>query len=194
MVRIVDEKGYPTTEFQLFWQKTVDAIEASFDGIEGALAAAGIALDAADAANTAAAVATGAAVLAQDAADATMAETSIVNSFISNFTAPIISAASTGIVTVATHDRVYGDSTLNPTVSVTGNTVATGQVNPALVRIFYDDPSRAGGVVTYQFTVDPATAPVQSGHRHSVGAVVIPAAGSSNGGYIRPPGFTESTD
>lgn len=127
---------------------------------------------------------------AQNAADSTTSEASLVNSYVSNFTPPVISADNTGLVTIANHDRVYGDSTLNPTVSVTGGNVATGQPSGAVVRIYYNQPSRAGGAVTYLYTVDPAPPPVQGGDTHSVGAVEIPAAGSVDGGWVRPPGYT----
>lgn len=127
---------------------------------------------------------------ANAAADAVTSESSLVNSYVSNFVAPIISADNTGVVTIANHDRVYGDSVLDPTVAVTGNTVATGQAAGTIVRIYYNDPTRAGGAVTYLFTVDPASPPVQGGNTHVIGAVEIPAAGSVDGGYVRPPGYT----
>lgn len=127
---------------------------------------------------------------ANAAAGAVTSESSLVNSYVSNFTPPVISADNTGLVTIANHDRVYGDPILNPTVAVTGNTVATGKAAGTIVRIYYNDSTRAGGAVTYLFTVDPAPPPVQGGDTHSVGAVEIPAAGSVGGGYVRPPGYT----
>jgi hypothetical protein len=181
--------------FEKYWdeamtelEKTLNAI-LSIPEIEAALEdldeATQIALDAAEAAQTAADN-------AQGAADGTTAETSIVNSYVSNFTPPLISADEFGVVTIATHDRVYGDSTLNPTVSVTGDAVATAAAPSSVVRIYYDDPTRSGGAVSYQFTIDPAAPPVQGGNRHSVGAVSIPAAGSQDGNYVRPPGYVEN--
>lgn len=140
-------------------------------------------------ADTAAANAQIAANNAQNVADGTSAETSIVSSYPSNFTAPLISADNTGLITVANHDRVYGDSTLNPTVAVTGDTVSTIASTGNIVRIYYNDPARAGGAVTYLYTIDPTTPPVQGGDTHSVGAVEIPAAGSVDGGPVRPPGW-----
>lgn len=127
---------------------------------------------------------------AQNVADSTSAESSLVNSYISNFTPPVITADSTGLITISNHDRVYGNSSLNPTVSVTGGNIASGQVAGSIVRIYYNDPTRAGGAVTYLYTVDPATPPVQGGNTHSVGAVEIPSAGSVDGGWVRPPGYT----
>lgn len=134
---------------------------------------------------------------AQDAADnanaaagAVTSESSLVNSYISNFTPPVISVDSTGLVTIANHDRVYGDPVLNPTVSVVGDTISTGEPTGSLIRVYYIDPARAGGAVTYLYTVDPADPPVQGGDTHSVGAVTVPGVGSVDGGFIRPPGYT----
>lgn len=141
-----------------------------------------------DAATTAAAAA---AANANAAAEAVTSESSLVNSFVDNFVAPLISADNLGDITIATHDRVYGDSTLNPTVSVTGAVVSSGAAPASVVRIYYNDPARAGGAVTYLFTVDPAAPPVQGGNVHSVGAVTIPAAGTQGGNGVRPPGYVE---
>lgn len=177
-------------EFATNIEKTLNAIleipeiaEALQDAIDAAEAAADNAQTAADNAQTA----------ADDAASATAAqaqETSLVNSYPSAGV-PILSADSTGLVTIATHNRVYGDSALNPTVSVTGNTVASAAAALSIVRVYYDDPTRAGGAVTYGFTVDPAAPPVQSGNRHSVGAVEIPAVGSQDGRPLGPPGYVD---
>ena len=192
--QIINPKdGTPTNAFIQWWQSVAEQAETAINGVEAALAAAGIALDAAEAADAAAAAADAAAANAQSSADATSSETSLVNSYVDNFTAPLISSDNLGNVTIATHDRVYGDPTLNPTVSVEGVTIATGEVNPSTGRISYDAPTRAGGAVTYLFTVDPATPPVQGGDTHSVGAVTIPAAGTQDGGFIRPPGYTTDT-
>ena len=174
---ITDKNGMPTSEF-------LRSLNSAFRVLVDAQNATAAALAAAAAANTAADN-------AQAAADASAGETSLVNSFVTNFAgASPISADNSGNVTIANHDRQYGNTTLNPTVSVIGGVIATGQVSPAVVRIFYDDPARAGGVVTFHFTVDPADPPVQGGDRHVVGAVEIPAAGTSDGGYVRPPGYT----
>lgn len=141
------------------------------------------------AAQTAASDAQDSADQAQGAVDQSNSETSIVSSYPSNFTPPLISADNTGLVSIANHDRVYGDSTLNPTAAVTGDSISTGQPAGSIVRIYYNDPTRAGGAVTYLYTVDPAAPPVQGGNLHSVGAVEIPAAGSVDGGPVRPPGW-----
>jgi hypothetical protein len=184
-LKIINRDGTPSALFIQWWQQNADNIERSVNGIVLALEAAGIALDAAD-------VALAAAAAAQDAADGTTAESSLVNSYIANFTAPLITADNLGNVTIANHDRVYGDPVMNPTVSVVGGVIATGVVSGGVVRVFYDDPTRTGGAVAYQFTVDPASPPVQTGDRHSVGAATIPVAGTEDGNYVRPPGFVEA--
>lgn len=161
-------------------EKTLNAILA-IPLIEDALADLDTAIAAADAS----------AANANAAASAVTSESSLVNSYVSNFTAPLISADNLGNVTITLHDRVYGDPSLNPTVSVTGAVIATAAAPTSVVRVYYNDASRAGGAVTYLFTVDPAAPPVQGGNLHSVGAVTIPAAGTLGGKNISPPGFVE---
>lgn len=127
---------------------------------------------------------------ANAAADSVTSDTSLVNSYPANPSpAPLISANNTGSVTISNHQRVYGDSTLNPTVAVTGGIIGTGQPTGSVIRVYYNDPARAGGAVTYLYTVDPSPPPVQTGNVHSVGAVEIPAAGSVDGGPVRAPGY-----
>lgn len=168
-------------------EKTLNAIleipiiKEALENLDDAVAAAQAAADAAqDAADDAA-----------GSANTGRLETSLTSSYITNFTTPLISADSSGNVTIANHDRVYGDPALNPTRAVTGGSVSTGATSPSIIRVYYDDPTRAGGSVTYQFTVDPAAPPAQSGNRHSVGAVQIPAAGTQDGNFVKPPGFVE---
>lgn len=172
---------FPHPKFILFWQQFCDLLEQLPD-IQALADQAQASADAAQASADA----------AQAAADQSTSETSIVNSYPTNPTVPpLISADNTGSVTISTHDRVYGDPTLNPTVSVTGGLIATGGSNPDVIRVYYSDPARAGGAVTYQFTVDPADPPVQGGSIHVVGAVTIPAAGTQSGNGVRPPGYVE---
>lgn len=126
---------------------------------------------------------------ANAAAGSVTSETSLTSSYPSNFVSPLISSDNTGVVTIANHDRVYGDSTLNPTVAVVGGIVATGTSPGQTVRVYYNDPTRSGGSVTYLFTVDPAEPPVQTGDTHSVGAATVPAGAPEPGGPVRPPGW-----
>ncbi len=175
--RIVNPDGSPATDFLTALNNAFRQLQNAQNATNAALIAAGLATAAAAAANA--------------AADAAASETSLVNSFVTGFagTSPL-SADSTGLITVSNHQRQYGDQTLNPTVNVTGSSFASGGVTGDIIRVYYNDPARAGGAVAYLFTTDPADPPVQGGDTHVVGAVEIPAAGSSDGGYVRPPGFT----
>jgi hypothetical protein len=184
--KIINRDGTPTNVFQKWWQSIASGIEVSVNAIALALEAAGIALDAAAAAQAAADQ-------ASNVADAQAAETSLVNSYVTGFTPPLIEADEFGGVTIANHQRVYGDSTLNPTVAVTGASIPTIAIPGQVVRVYYDDPTRAGGPVTYQYTIDPAAPPVQTGNRHSVAAVTIPATGTEIGKFVRPPGYVDVT-
>jgi hypothetical protein len=170
--------GYTPDELQFWWQQVVEAIEANearqdeaIEAIQAAQAAAENANAAAEAANEAAAEITSGSALS--------------TSFIENFTPPVVSADNTGLVTIANHDRHYGDGTI---VAVTGDALATGEAAGTIVYIYYSDPTRAGGTVTYQYSTAAEDA-AQIGDVHNVGAVEIPAAGTQSGGYARPPGY-----
>lgn len=181
--------------FERYWDEAMTTIENNLNAILG-LPAIQAAIDAAAAAaataNTAATAANTAATNAQATSDAADLENSLINSFVdaSSFTAPLLTATVALAVTIKTHTRIYGKPSLNPNRSVTGATItATGAVAGDTVRIYYSDPTRVGGAVTYLFTIDPAPAPVQGVNIHSVGAVMIPAAGTNNGKFAQPPGY-----
>jgi len=163
---IVDQQGRPTIPFLRQLNSNVDVVSA----IAAALEAADIALAAAE--------------TAQAAADGATSESSLNSSYPANFVAPLVSANAAGNVVIANHDRIYGDGT---SVAVTGTVLTTGLPVGTVVRVYYDDPTRAGGAVPYQYTSDPTVA-AQSGVRHSVGAVTIPNAGTSPGNPVLPPG------
>jgi len=175
--------------FERYWDETLSQIEKTLNAILDIPLIQQAVVDA----QAAAIVAQNAADSAQNVADSQTAEASLVNSYTSVPSGDLITAASTGSVTVANHTRTYGNPTLNPPRSVTGATFATTALAGAVVRVFYDDPTRAGGSVTYQYTVDPATPPVQTGNRHVVGAVLIPASGSQPGKNIQPPGYIDKS-
>jgi hypothetical protein len=103
----------------------------------------------------------------------------------------VISADNTGVVTVSSHTRGYGDPVLNPNTSVTGGSLPTTAVPGDIVRIYYEDPNRIGGVVPYFYEIDPAPVLPQSGDTHSVGAVVIPTSGVGEGKTPNPVGYIE---
>lgn len=172
---------FPHPQFILFWQQFCDQLEA-VPAIAAALEAqVQLAQDAADSAQASADA-------AQSAANDVSTATSLENSYITNFTPPLISADNLGNITIANHDRQYAGDPAPAPVAVTGATVPTAYVAGDIVRVYYDDPTRAGGAVTFLTTLDPTVA-AQTGVRHSVGAVEIPAAGSQTGDPVRPPGY-----
>lgn len=171
-----------------YWDSTMSEIEKTLNAIL-AIPAIEEALKNLD---EAVANANDAAAAANAAANSAKQNESLVNSYITAFTAPLISADSSGVVTIANHTRVYGDSSLNPSRTVVGGTISTGAASGSIVRVYYSDPSRAGGSVAYLFTVDPATPMAQGGNIHSIGAVAIPATGTGDGNFVKPPGFVEA--
>lgn len=112
------------------------------------------------------------------------AEQSLIATSSQSFVA--ISATDTSI-TIGDHDRIYTDKT----VSVEGD-VLTGLDPETTYWLYYDDPTRAGGAVTWHATDDfftaqnTATAPA----RHYAGFVVTDVAGGTGteGGGSLPPG------
>jgi uncharacterized membrane protein YgcG len=107
------------------------------------------------------------------------------------------SVDASGNVTISAHDRVYADKapvavdgTPGTAADGTGGTpIAAGGANPQYVLIYYDDPTRVGGAVTYQSLVidaggddSPAYASEAHPYRHFVLIAQIPASGSTSGG------------
>jgi len=168
--------------FERYWDETLFQLEKTLNSILDIP----LIQEAVDSAQASANSAQASANSAQASVDTQIEETSLVNSYAEG--SSIVSANSAGNITIATHTRKYGDGS---SVSVTGSTISTSAVSGDVVRIFYDDPTRAGGAVTYQFTVDPATAPVQSGNRHVVGAALIPSSGTNAGKVVGPPGYID---
>lgn len=180
-----------TPRLQKLFNKAFGQIENSLNSLQDAIDAVAAAQAAADAANTAAAAANTAAATAQTTADDISAGDALAKSYVSG-TPPIISAADAGTdvtITIAAHTRHYPqpDGT-TVDVSVSGGTLTT-RAYSTTYYIYYDQPSRAGGSVSYQSTTSDATA-AQIGDRHCVGAVATPAAAGSptDGAYTRPPG------
>lgn len=178
--RIVDDKGLATVEFQLFWQEAMEAVEEAFNGIAGALVAAGIALDAAD-------VALAAADAAQTAADETTASSSLASSYVTGLTVSAVDAGSDATIDISAHTRVYAT---NPPTSVSVNAGSvTGLAYSTVYYIYYDQASRAGGAVTYQVSTDVNDV-AQINDRHSVATATTPAAAAppNDGSPVLPPG------
>lgn len=144
-----------------------------------------------DQATTAAQLAAENAQSAADAAgqigDSAAMATALANSYPSDVFLTGLDSGSSATVDISDHSRVYAT---NPTttVAVQGGQV-TGLAYNQRYYVYYDQPSRAGGVVTYEVTT-VATEIAQINNRHSVGYVDTPAPGQpdENGFPVAPPG------
>lgn len=153
------------------------------DKVEVAAQVGTTAATAAATANTAAATANAAAATAQAAADAAAAAGSgssalqaLVNSGVNNAcTIGAFDAGTDATVTVSANTRYYGDGT---SVAVNSGSVTGVAYGLDAALIYYDDPTRAGGAVTYFVTIDPLLATPTPTHpdRHYVGSVPTPPA------------------
>lgn len=186
IIPVVNENRIPTTAFMQWWNTFAQQIELSITGIQDALDAAGIAQAAADAAQTAADAAATAATNAQNAADGATGLTSVVNSGVDISPLTATDAGSDVTINIAAHNRTYADGT---TVAVSSGSL-TGLAYTTTYFVYYDDPTRAGGSVTYVSTTTEADA-AQVGDRHLVGKVLTPAAAAPDidGEYIPVPGL-----
>lgn len=98
------------------------------------------------------------------------------------------SVADNGDITISNHFRLYDDKT----VPVTGGTVphASGAVTGDIEEVYYDDPARAGGAVTYHVLRLPggvgddssAFASQTNPYRHNVLAAHVAASGTTTSG------------
>lgn len=177
---IVDSDGRMTNEFARRLNDILDSLAYAINqvlilpDIQAAIAAAQAAADNANA-----------------AASATTSANALANSYVTGLT---ISSADTGTdvtITISAHTRVY--ATMPPTsVSVSGGTltgVPYGTPTNPQAFIFYDQPSRTGGAVTYQRTFNNSDV-AQFNNRHSVGIADLPTAGTppKPGRPVVPPG------
>lgn len=176
LIKYFETNGTPTQKMVLDWQNTMEAIEAALRGLTGQLGDLSTLVAQIKAAQD----------LAQ-AAQTIAAETKAQQDITNSYTSPsaVLTASNDGTITIAAHQRVYGDGT---SVSVDGGTL-NGFSPGDYVAVYYDDPSRAGGPVVYMGTTD---AVAQAGVRHSVGQIAIPQAGEapSTGGGVAAPGYT----
>lgn len=163
---------------QQIWQTSMEAIETAFSSLIEQVNNNTQALTLAQAANSTAGEATD--------------TISIVNSYPDP--ASVVTAANDGTVSIAAHDRVYGNGTR---VSVDAGSVP-GFASGQYVTIYYKDSGRTGGAVTYQGTT---SAVAQQGSVHIVGQAVIPASGdppatgtSPTGSGYAPPSGGETYD
>lgn len=192
-VAIVDKNGSPTMQEQAREQRNLEAIEAALNSLQDQLNLIQAAQDAADAANTAAAAAQTAAdnadtaaAAAQTAAEDAITVAAITASGVTGATITATDAGTDATVSISAHTRVYGDGT---NVSVSAGTILA-QPYSTLLYIYYDQPSRLGGAVTYVATTSQTTA-AQTGDRHLVGQVLTPAALGApiDGDYVGAPGL-----
>lgn len=177
----VDSNGVLTTRSQFWLQSVLQQLNDEFGALaaaqaaqaaaEAADAAAAAAQTAADNADAAAGGALAAAGTAQSAADQAAADASLASSGTIGATLTASDAGSSVTITVSAHTRAYGNG---DTVSVDGGTV-TGLSYGTVYYVYYLDPARAGGAVTYQASTDPSDA-VQIGTVHSAGSAATPLA------------------
>jgi len=176
MVRYVNDDGTATPKLALDWQNTMEAIEVALSGLTGQVDNLQVLVKQIQAAQQ----------LAQAAND-TAQQSKAAQDIATSYTDPtsVLTADSTGAITISAHSRVYGDGR---SVSVNGGSLS-GFTSGDYVSVFYDDAARAGGAVTYQGTTQ---AIAQGGDRHSLGQITIPAAGASpeTGGGVAAPGYT----
>lgn len=182
---LVEDTKRPTLVFMRWWDSVAAQVEIAINGIQDALTAAGIAQTAAENAQTAADAAAAAASAAQASATSGNEVASLTNSGVTGLTLTATDAGSDATVSISAHTRVYGDGT---TVSVNSGTL-TGLSYSETYYIYYDDPTRAGGAVTYLSSTSEADG-IQAGDTHLVGLVTTPAAldPDTDGIRVRPPG------
>lgn len=170
----------PSTRLQLIWQRTMEAIETAFEALSTQVNDNTVLLAQIQQAQE----------LAQTANDTAQAQAqadALAKSYVSPL--DIISANSSGTVTITAHTRIYGDGT---SVAVDGGSVS-GFVPGDYVQVYYDDAAREGGAVSYQGTTSVIA---QEGARHIVGGVTIPAVGvpPTTGLPPFPPGYIPPQD
>lgn len=113
----------------------------------------------------------------------------VLNSWTEGLTATVDAS---GNVLVSDHVRVYADKRVN----VTGyNVLASGDPGE-FIAIYYDDPDRAGGAVTYNSKVPPenagdAFASEANPHRHFIASMTVPTSGTNDGSTGGPPGWKQ---
>lgn len=187
---ITDEQRRPSLPFQRYWQQTVELIELAINTI-ARLTGITDQLDEAIKANQEATreakeAAAAAKIAADEAAKqsaATKREAALQGSYIEP--SAVLTADPTTI-TIAAHTRRYADDTSAQVDGGTATATGSGDTN----YISYEDADRSGGAVTY---IASTTPPAQTGDTHVVGAVMIPATGTVDGGTgPRRPGYVEA--
>lgn len=174
--QLLNTNGTPSLRFMVIWQETVEKIEEAFEALTTQVSD-----------NSAIIARLVAAEAVAAAAAATAAETEAREALSQSYVNPtqVLTATSSGVVSIAAHSRIYGDGS---SVSVNSGSVS-GFGEGDYVTIYYDDAAREGGAVAYSGTT---SAVAQSGNRHVVGSVTIPAAGAGTTTGVSPtaPGYT----
>lgn len=185
-VPLVDSNGRVTDGWYQFFQgnhnrtggSPEDKVDIAAQSGATATLAAGAANDAAGAANLAALAAQAAADAAAASGAGSSALQSLINSGVNNAcTIGASDAGSNATITISANTRYYGAPGAGTNVSVSSGTI-TAVAYDTFEYIYYDDPSRTGGAVTYHCDPDPLNATPTPMHpdRHYVGSVPTPAA------------------
>lgn len=180
--RIVDpETGNPATAFTVYWQKLLEAQEAT-DAAQNQLIA--------DVSDLLADIILLNELIteAEEIIEQATTGSELTNSYVDGLTVSATDAGSNATITISAHDRIYPktDGTTT-TVAVSGGAL-TGLAYSTAYWVYYDQPSRAGGAVTYVASTSPTA---QIGDRHNVTAVTTPAAAGPPvpGNPALPPGY-----
>lgn len=177
---LVNKQGQPTAKFQLDYQRNVELTEAAVNRLIGDVTTLQEIVDRLVAAEKAA----GAAQVAVEQAQTQVAQQADMQRVRDSYSDPgVITASNVGgsvTVTVAAHTRHYIDPA--EAKSVGGGTI-TGQPAATTLYVFYDDPTLAGGAVTYQATTDSslAFATTSNPYRHTVGTISSSPATTGGG-------------
>lgn len=161
-VPLVDANGHVNRSWYQFFQAHLDRTGGSEeDKVEVAAQSGEVAQAAADTANAAAETAQAAATAANTAASTAQSAANTANSTIaiaaaypSGLTITAAADGATAKITVSSHTMVYPTGS----VSVTGDTI-TGLAYATTYDIYYDDPTMAGGAVTFNAVTDGSAFP-----------------------------------
>lgn len=175
MFPIVDGGGFATAQYQLHYQRALEAIEAAIAALTAQVNDNAALLAEIRATQEIA-------LTANDNAVAVREQVSISESYPDPTN--VLSASNTGDVIIAAHTRRYTDGT---SAEIDAGSV-TGFQPGDYVTVFYTDAARAGGAVEYSGTTD---AKAQQGSTHVVGSVTVPQEGepAATGITVSAPGF-----
>lgn len=118
----------------------------------------------------------------------------IGTSFADGLTVTGVADGATASIVISAHTRTYTDE-----AKAIDAGIVSGLEYGKTYSVFYDDPDRIGGAVTYQVTLDPPQAVTSAAHpfRHLVGVAMTPATDldpPTTGGGTRPPGWPPGDD